>query len=87
MEAELQERRAEVEKLIARGRKAEADARIKLDKEVDALQEHLDAVENKFSQLKESGEESWDEVKSGFSGAWEALGESMRRAKSKFKAD
>ncbi len=84
MEAELKERKAEVEQLVARGRKAEAEARISLDKELDGLQEQLDAAEKRFHKLKDSGEESWDEVKEGFAGAWEALQDSMQKAKSKF---
>ncbi|WP_163558212.1 coiled coil domain-containing protein [Halomonas sp. NO4] len=85
LQAKLDEWQAEIDKLKARARGAEADARIEHEKEIDDLEARRDEARQKLSELREAGDDAWEDVKAGAERAWDSLSESLKNARSRFK--
>lgn len=84
MKAQLEEWSAEIDRLAARAEKADADARIELNKEIDSAKSKMDAANEKLSELSDAGDEAWEDLKNGIDGAWSSLGTALEAAKSRF---
>lgn len=85
LRAELEEWEAGLDQLRAKAKQRDADARIKLEKQVASLQAKLDEARMKLKELGETTDEAWESVKSGFVGSWAVLRAGFRDAKEKFK--
>jgi len=85
LQAKLDERQAEIDKLKARAKGAEADARIEHQKEIDDLEAQRDEARQKLAELREAGDDAWEDVKDGAERAWNSLSESFVKARSRFK--
>ncbi len=59
MQAQLDEWRAEVDKLEAQARGASADAQIELNEQIEALQSKIDDGKSKLGALVEKAKESF----------------------------
>ena len=85
MKAKLDEWNAEIDKLEAKARQAEADARIGYHKQIDTLKEKRTNLSKRFDDLRQSGESAWKDMKSGVELAANSLSEALRSAQSRFK--
>lgn len=85
MQAELDEWNAEIDKLKARAKKADAQAQIEYHKQVENLQGMQDKAKHRLDELRASSDEAWEDVKKGAEDAWHALGEALTAARSRFK--
>ncbi len=82
-EADIRLIEAELEKMKARAERAEADAKILYQGQVEALQERLDAARTKLKELGEASEDAWDSVRSGTEKAVDELKAGFEKAKRK----
>ena len=78
--ARLSEWKARVDLLRAQAREAKADAKIEYSREADDLQAKLESVRTKVNELKDSSQDSWDELRNGVQKAYEDLGDAIARA-------
>lgn len=63
LEAQLKEWSAKIEELKGKGKKATAEAKVELDKQIEALRAKQEVVQQKVKQIKEAGSEAWEKLK------------------------
>jgi cob(I)alamin adenosyltransferase len=85
IEADLELVQAKLAELKAQAKSFTADARIKYDKQVDELEQKLDAAQAKLKDLGEASEEAWEQLKDGMESARDALSAAVRDTRNKFK--
>lgn len=85
IQAQLDEWGAEIDKLKARADAAEADAQLKYYKEIEELRTMQDDARGKLAELKEAGDDAWEDLKAGIDSAWVSLSSAVKSATSRFK--
>lgn len=85
IEAQLIERRADIDKMKAKADQAEADVKLEYYKQIETLLEKQDAAQKKLKELKEAGGAAWEDLKAGIELALDSLGEAVKSANSRFK--
>jgi nucleotide-binding universal stress UspA family protein len=85
VEAQWKEWGTEIDILKAKAEKAKAGAKIKYYEKIQDLRARQDSLGLKLQELKGSGEEAWEEVKTGVDKAVKDLKEAFKRAKSRLK--
>lgn len=85
IDVQLKEWTAKIDALKAKADKAKADAQVIYKEKVENLRAQQEAARGKFQELKDSGEDAWEEIKVGLDNALEDLKGAFNRAKSKFK--
>jgi hypothetical protein len=84
IEAQMAEWRAEFDKLKARSKEAGADTRAKLAGEMAELDEKTRVARKKLAELRDSSDDAWQDVKSGFESSWHALQNAAHAARQRF---
>ena len=84
-EAQLDEWKAELDKLKATAKKAGVDAQIEWQQHVRRLESEVAAGKASLSRLADAGDEAWDSIKEGVEESWRTLRSSLDEAASKFK--
>ena len=84
IEAQIDEWRAEMEKLGARARKMEAEGRIEAESRIEDLKAKQAAAEAKLEELRKAGSAAWSDLKGGIDRAVQELGDAVKNAASKF---
>ncbi|MDX1605780.1 MAG: hypothetical protein R3202_06275 [Candidatus Competibacterales bacterium] len=84
LQAQLDEWRADIDKLRARAEQAEADTRLELQQQIEALQARHQAAAEKLDKLRQSGEEAAKTMQSGIEAAWKELEQATRSARNRF---
>lgn len=82
-QAQLDEYKAEIDKLKAKASKASANVQLEVNKQIRALETKLEEGRSKLSELAEATGEAWDELKSGVDNAWQSLKTGVRDAGSR----
>jgi hypothetical protein len=85
IEAELELAQAKLAEFKAQAKSSAADARIKLAKQVDELEQKVDTTRAKLKELGEASDDAWEQLKVGVESAWGALSAAIRNAAAKFK--
>jgi hypothetical protein len=86
IETQLKEWGAKIDELMAKGRESKAEIKKQYDKQVEDLRMKQEALEKKLKELKESGGEAWDHLKTSMEKSLDELKETLDRSISKFKA-
>lgn len=73
IDATINQWKARADELKARARKAEADQKIKYEKQAQELKLKIDAIKIKKDELKNSGEKTWQHLKVGIDHAIEEI--------------
>lgn len=77
MKAQLDEWKADVDKLKAKASGASADAKLGLERQISGLEENIDKGKARLAELANSAEDTWESVKDRVESAWEALKSSL----------
>lgn len=85
LQAQFDEWGAEIDKLKAKADKAEADAQLEYYKEIEELRTKQEIASKKLAELKEAGEDAWEDLKAGIESAWDSLGNALKSAASRFQ--
>jgi uncharacterized protein YhaN len=85
IEAELELAQAKLAEFKAQAKSSAADARIKNAKQVDELEQKINATKSKLKELGEASDDAWEQLKVGVESAWGALSAAIRNAAAKFK--
>lgn len=80
----IDEWNAEIDKLIARKDKVEAESKLELQKQIDSLKGKRSDMEIQLENLKNTSADAWEDVKSGVDLAWEAMNSAVKSAASRF---
>lgn len=85
MKAKLDEWNADIDKLEARARDAEADARIRLHQQLDELKATREDAARRVRELQDAGSDAWESMRQGAEAAWEEMARAFRDASNRFK--
>ena len=84
-QAQLDEWKADVDKLRARAAGARADAQIEMNKHVRELDTRMHEAGAKLSELAAASEEAWGSARKNVESTWEALKAGVGATASKFR--
>ena len=73
MKAQLDEWKAEIDKLKAKASGASADAQLEMNRQIKALESKTEEGKAKLSALAKASEEAWESMKEGMEAAWSSL--------------
>jgi predicted nucleic acid-binding Zn-ribbon protein len=85
IESEFELIQARFAEFKARGKSLTADARIKHAKQVEDLEQRVDATKAKLKELGEANEDVWEELKDGVENSWGALQSAVQDVVTHFK--
>lgn len=85
LQAQLDEWKAEIDKLKAKASDASADAKLEMDKQIETLEEKVKEGKAKLSELSEASDDSWEKLKGNISSTWDSIKSAFSDAASKFK--
>jgi DNA repair exonuclease SbcCD ATPase subunit len=84
LQAQLDDWSAEIDKLKAKADSAEADAQLEYYKEIEELRSMQETASRKLAELKDAGDDAWEDLKAGMDSAWGSLGNALKSAASRF---
>jgi chromosome segregation ATPase len=84
-EAQLNEWKADIDKLKAKTAMASANAQIEMNKEIDLLEKKIDEGKIKLSDLIKSADDIYESLVEGVESAWDSLKITFNDVASKFK--
>ena len=85
LDAQLEEWSVQIALLKARADKAKADAKIEYYKTIDTLQHKQTEAGTRLHELKNAGDDAWEDLKTGAEKAWDEVKAAFHSAASKFK--
>ncbi len=85
MKAKIDEWNAELAKLEARSREAEADMRLRYDAQIQVMREQRKKAEERLKELQRASEESWKRMRDGMESAWDEMTRAFREAAERFR--
>lgn len=84
--AQLDEWKAEIDKLRAKASKASAETQLELNKQIKMLDGKLDEGKAKLAELADASGDAWDSLKDGVDNAWKSLKSGVRDASARLSA-
>jgi len=84
-QAQLDEWKAEVDKLKAKASGASADAQMELNKQIEALEGKIEEGKAKLAEIADAGEDTWESIKDSVESAWDSMKTAFSEAVNKFK--
>jgi chromosome segregation ATPase len=85
LQGHLSEWRADIDKLKAKAEQSEGDAQIAYYKELEDLRTQQEKARDKLDDLRDAGENAWEDMKAGLDKSWDDLGDAMNKALARFK--
>jgi hypothetical protein len=76
----------QIAKLKAQAKDASGETKAKIDQAISNLEEHKDAVREKYSELEKSTKQAWGNVRDGMEKAFNAMKKSFQEASSHYKS-
>ena len=80
----LDEWDADIDEFEARARMAKADLKFELEDQITTLKVKRDLAKLKLAEVKDAGEEAWEDIKAGADEAWSSLKEAIDKARTHF---
>ena len=84
-QAQLDEWKAEVDKLKAKASGASADAQLELHKQIEAREGKIEEGKTKLAEIADASEDAWESIKDGVESAWDSMKSAFSQAAAKFK--
>jgi len=84
LNAQLDEWKADLDKLNAKADGKSADAKKELNESIDALEAKLAQGRSKLEELKGASAEAFENLREGANSAWDSIKDAFDKAKSKF---
>lgn len=85
IEAQLEDWKSEIDKMKAKADKADADMKLEYYEKIEELRTKQQAAQEKFTELKNAGEDAWEDLKAGVELAGVSLREALESASSRFQ--
>lgn len=85
MKAKLDEWNADIDKLQAQAKIAEADARADYDKQLEEMRKQRNEAQAKLKEAQKASDAAWDDMRKGMETAWESISSSFQSAMSRFR--
>jgi predicted RNase H-like nuclease (RuvC/YqgF family) len=71
LKLKLDEWDADIDELEDRAQRAKADVKFELEDQITSLKLKRDIAKLKLSEIKDAGEEAWEDIKTGAEEAWD----------------
>ena len=84
-QAQLDEWKAEVDKLKAKASGASADAQLELNRKTEALEGMIEEGKSKLAEVADASEDAWESIKDGVEFAWDKTKSAFSDAVDRFK--
>ena len=84
-ETSLAEYKKEIDQLQVKAEKLGGDTKAKAEQQLAILRQKRDEVTEKLKELSLSGENAWEQIKSGIDAAMEDLGNAYKKAAAEFR--
>jgi len=85
IESQLDEWRADIDRLRERAKNATAETKLKYQENIDKLELKMDEGKSKLKDLKESGGEAWESIKDGADSIWDTMKATFAEVKEKLR--
>ncbi|GAB6088529.1 sll1863 family stress response protein [Spirochaeta dissipatitropha] len=85
LKTRLDEWNKSIDELEAQAEKVEADAKIKLQEQLQDLKKQRDSARNDLRDLQSASSEAFEDMKDGLEQAWKSINDSFRSALTRFK--
>lgn len=85
IQAKLDEWNADIDKLEARAKGAQADAQLACNKRIEEMKTRRDELNTRLQEIRNSSGEAWEDLRSGVELAWESMSEAVQSAWSHFR--
>ena len=85
MKAKLDEWNADIEKLEAQTRKAQAEVKVRYEKQLSELKANRDAATQKLREMQNASADAWEAMRRGTEAAWADMAKAFREAAERFK--
>ena len=85
LEAQFKEWDKQLDQLMAKTKKARADARTRLEEELARLKDQRAVAQKKLDELRHRGEDAWEELKHGVEKAWDDINNALGNMVARFK--
>ncbi len=82
MEAQLEEWNVKIDKMQARAKKAAAEGKSELQKQLEAADAKRNEVNRRLRELRAASEDSFAALRSGFEAAWKELTSAFEKTRS-----
>jgi len=83
--AKLDQWNAEIDRVQAKAKAAEADAKIEYQKQLEEMRVKRDEAEARLKELRDASDDAWTDMKAGFDRAWDSLSSAFDTAMARFK--
>jgi len=83
LQAQLDEWNADLDKLEARARKAQADQTITDNEHVTALRQHRDDAQQRLAQMQQATGDAWEDMRQGMEEAWAHIAKAFTNARAR----
>lgn len=84
LKAQLDEWSADIDVLEERGRKLDAELRVKADEQLTLLRAKRDEARIKLKEIQDSAGDAWQELRKGGDEAWASIRHALAEARKKF---
>lgn len=84
-QAQLDEWRADIDKLKAKAAGASADAKLEMNKKIQLLENKMKEGKAKLAELADASDEAWETFKDGVETSWDSLKTAVSDAVAKLK--
>ncbi|MBD3413831.1 MAG: hypothetical protein GF421_05295 [Candidatus Aminicenantes bacterium] len=85
IDARIKELNAELDRLEARANRLKAESKIEMMNKIKQMKEQKKRISSRLIQIKEKGEEAWEDLKKGLSDSVDELSSALKSAASRFK--
>jgi chromosome segregation ATPase len=79
METQLQQWGAKLDELVAQAEEAGTEAKLDYRERIDALKAKHQLARSQLDELKATGNEKWETLKTGLEGAWNELEDAFKK--------
>jgi septal ring factor EnvC (AmiA/AmiB activator) len=84
-QAQLDEWKADIDRLRAKASGNSADAQLKLNREIDKLEGRIGEGRTKLAEIADATEDTWESIKDGVESAWKSTKSAFSDVAAKFK--
>jgi len=84
LQAKLDEWQANIDRMKAQARQAEADAKIEYEKKIEELHAQREEMAEQLEKLRQSQSAAWSDIKAGVEKAWDDMNKAMQDAWKRF---
>jgi predicted nuclease with TOPRIM domain len=85
LDAQLKEWNAQIALLKAKAENAKADAKVDHYKTIETLESKQDEAKTRLQELRNSGDDAWEDLKTGAENVWTEIKAAFQSATSRFK--